>query len=195
MLALRVLIGLVFASAAISKTARFRGFAAYLRIPFRSYAPVVAGGTITAEFLVAAGSLIPAWRAAWPWVAVALLAAFTVFYCARLLLTRDPYCACWGESVQADARSLPARALAPSALALRNTALVFACLVTTGPGLSPVAAGLGWRLLAASACQVVVGGSLLISAIRERAAQGAPWIPEYGARWLHTSGCQRLRTD
>lgn len=186
------LLAVVFFSAAVSKSRGFRRFAEYLVIPFGDRARLVGSATISLEILLAAAGIAPALQEVWAYLAVISLTGFTLFYSVRLSMSEDTSCSCWGAAGLADGHSFPSRSLAPSLLAIRNSALVFTCLLAwdwqhSAPIISTV-----WLVLPAAGCMVIIGCGLFVSVLREKGDRGRRWRAYYEPRWQRTGGCWRL---
>jgi hypothetical protein len=192
-LLIRLVLGVVFLSAAISKAARLRAFQDYLFPLFRQYSRIVALVTVGFEICLAAASPILVTGSLWGWLAVAALAAFTVAYAARLVMSEEAFCACWGTSADGEERSVVRRALAPCVFGLRNAVLITAALLTVSPGSGYSEAEVVTRSVAGLAgCLIVVGLGVGCSILRQRSLGGTLWLVDYASRWRHVSRCRRL---
>jgi hypothetical protein len=190
--ALRLILGVLLLSAAASKLARLRAFSAYLEIPFRDFAPVLAKMTVGAEITLGALSLVSPIQWLWPWLVAVTIVSFTVFYAVRLNLSLDTSCACWGQISTLTEQSLYRRALAPMAVGLRNAIITFAALMLLNQHSLEQAKVFAPWLATALSCEAIVAIGLIASIIRIRNDRGRYWRPTYSTRWQHVRSCRRL---
>jgi hypothetical protein len=99
-----IILAVVFASAALTKSRAFPSFVDYLRIPFRRFARAAAIFIVCIEWILAPGLLIPiASPLALIGAAVFFLVA-SLFLALRLTLADETSCNCWGINQRTDSR-------------------------------------------------------------------------------------------
>jgi hypothetical protein len=193
----RVVLAGVFLSAAIAKARRPGALREYVRPVFGALSPLAATCVLAGEAALAV--LMFAWQGpATGYAAAGALAAFTLFYAGRLLVSDGAKCACWGGAGGTpDVRPLREAIFGPVLLALRNGFLIgLAALIAVVPRPGGVALA---RLIVAelgaiAGAEAIVAVGLAASIgwkmrLLRMDPQRHPTTTLYAPRWVRVRGC------